>query len=338
MINVGIIGIGFIGSVHYHAWQKVRGAKVTAICETDPKRRSGDWRDIKGNFGPPGQKMDLSKVAQHATVGELLADQSVDLVDICLPNALHTPVTMQALQAGKHVLCEKPIATNLKDADKMVRAAERSGQQLMIAQVLPFFPEYHYAHRVIAEGKFGRMLGGHFKRVISDPTWIPDFYDPGTTGGPMLDLHVHDAHFIRLLCGMPSQVRSVGTMRGEVAERFSTQFIFEGNDAMVTALCGVIDQQGRPFTHAFEIYLEGATLQFDDGVPLTVFDAKGKSRQPKLPSGDPVDVFARELGDAAKAIRDDRPSKLLAGQLARDALLLCERETKAIKTGRAVKL
>jgi len=336
MINVGIVGIGFIGSVHYHAWQKVRGAKVTAICETDPKRRAGDWRGIKGNFGPPGQQMDLSGIGQYGDVDEMLADAKVDLVDICLPNALHTQVTLAALNAGKHVLCEKPIATTTGDANRMVRAAERAGRQLMIAHVLPFFPEYDFAQKAIAEGKFGRMLGGHFKRVISDPTWIPDFYDPTTTGGPMLDLHVHDAHFIRLVCGMPSQVRSVGTMRGDVAERFSTQFLFEGQDAMVTAMCGVIDQQGRPFTHAFEIYLERATLQFDEGVPLTVFDEKGKAKQPKLPSGDPVDVFARELTEATKAIRDDRPSPRLAGELARDALVLCEKETKAIKTGRAV--
>jgi predicted dehydrogenase len=338
MVNVGIVGIGFIGSVHYHAWQKVRGAKVTAICETDPKRRAGDWRGIKGNFGPPGRKMDLSGIGQYGDVDEMLADAKLDLVDVCLPNALHTPVTLAALKAGKHVLCEKPIATNMGDANRMVRAAERAGRQLMIAHVLPFFPEYDFAQKAIADGKYGRVLGGHFKRVISDPTWIPDFYDPHTTGGPMLDLHVHDAHFIRLVCGMPSQVRSVGTMRGEVAERFSTQFLFEGQDAMVTAMCGVIDQQGRPFTHAFEIYLEGATLQFDDGVPLTVFDAKGKAKQPKLASGDPVDVFARELTEATKAIRDNRPSPRLAGEMARDALLLCEKETKAIATGRAVKV
>ena len=336
MINVGIVGIGFIGSVHYHAWQKVRGAKVTAICETDPKRRAGDWRGIKGNFGPPGQQMDLSGIGQYGDVDEMLADTKVDLVDICLPNALHTQVTLAALNAGKHVLCEKPIATTTGDANRMVRAAERAGRQLMIAHVLPFFPEYDFAQKAIAEGKFGRMLGGHFKRVISDPTWIPDFYDPTTTGGPMLDLHVHDAHFIRLVCGMPRQVRSVGTMRGDVAERFSTQFLFEGQDAMVTAMCGVIDQQGRPFTHAFEIYLERATLQFDEGVPLTVFDKNGKAKQPKLPSGDPVDVLARELAEATKAIRDNRPSPRLAGELARDALALCEKETKAVKTGRAV--
>ena len=94
--------------------------------------------------------------------------------------------------------------------------------------------------------------GGHFKRIISDPDWLPDFYNPQKVGGPMLDLHVHDAHFIRLVCGMPRAVQSVGTMRGEVVERFSTQFLYDP-PRIVTATSGVIDQQGRPFTHGYEI-------------------------------------------------------------------------------------
>ena len=128
--------------------------------------------------------------------------------------------------------------------------------------MLPFFPEYHFAYETIQSGKYGRLLGGHFKRIISDPAWLPDFYNPQKVGGPMLDLHVHDAHFIRLVCGMPKAVQSVGTMRGEVVERFTTQFLYDP-PRMVTATSGVIDQQGRPFTHAYEIYLEKATLFFD---------------------------------------------------------------------------
>ena len=120
----------------------------------------------------------------------------------------------------------------------------------------------------------------------------------------MLDLHVHDAHFIRLVCGMPKAVQTVGTMRGEVVERFNTQFIYDP-PRMITATCGVIDQQGRPFTHAYEIYLEKATLFFDyaaiakvgDAVtPLTVLLNDGKVLRPKLGSGDPTDAFVAELG------------------------------------------
>ena len=338
MVNVGIVGLGFIGMIHYLAYQKVRGAKVRAICEKDPKRLAGDWRSIRGNFGPKGQKTDLAGVAQYPEVDELLADPRIDLIDVCLPNEWHADVTIRALKAGKHVLCEKPIATKTADAERMVRTARDCGKMLMIAHVLPFFPEYQFAYKAVTGGQYGKLKGGFFKRIISDPLWLPDFYNPDTTGGPMLDLHVHDAHFIRALCGMPERVQAIGSMRGEVAERFASQFDYGAGGPMMTATSGVIDQQGRPFTHAFEIYVERATLQFDMGVPLTVYDEKGKAKQPKLGSGDPVDAFVGELTEAARAVRTGEPSILLAGELARDALVLCRKQTQSLKQRKAVKV
>ena len=62
MTNIGITGLGFMGMIHYLAYERTRGAKVKAICETQPDRLAGDWRSIKGNFGPQGKKMDLNKM------------------------------------------------------------------------------------------------------------------------------------------------------------------------------------------------------------------------------------------------------------------------------------
>ena len=347
MINVGIAGIGFMGMIHYLAYQRLRGAKVYALCEQDAKRLSGDWRTVQGNFGPPGAKMDLSGVARYADFDQLLADPAVDVVDICLPTSLHPDMAVRALKAGKHVFCEKPIALKPADAKRMVDAAQKANRQLMIGHVMPFFPEYDFAYKTITSGKYGRLLGGHFKRIISDPPWLPRYYEPEVIGGPMLDLHVHDAHFIRLICGMPSAVQSVGRMRGEVVERFSTQFHFDDPEMIVTATSGVIPQQGRPFTHGYEIYLEEATLLFDFGIigkepvlsmPVTVLGPKGKVIRPKLGSGDPVDSFVAELGEMARAISSGTPSQFLGSDLARDAVTLCHKQSQSVMTGRLVKV
>jgi predicted dehydrogenase len=184
MPNVGIIGIGFMGMMHYLAYQKIRGVKVRALCEQDPKRLAGDWRSIKGNFGPPGEIMDLSGIAKYAEVDEMLADPSLDLIDVCLPPSLHADITIAALKAGKHVFCEKPIALKAADGRRMVEAAERCGKLLLIGHVLPFFPEFNFACKIIQSGKYGKIRGGHFTRMISDPAWLPDYFNPDKVGGP----------------------------------------------------------------------------------------------------------------------------------------------------------
>ncbi len=81
----------------------------------------------------------------------------------------------------------------------------------MVAQVLPYIGPYRYALEVATSGRLGKVKGGYFKRIISNPDWIPDFYESDRVGGPMVDLHVHDAHFIGLLLGKPRSVMaSVG--------------------------------------------------------------------------------------------------------------------------------
>jgi predicted dehydrogenase len=346
MTRVGIVGIGFMGMIHYLAYQRLRGAKVHAICEVDPVRRGGDWRTIKGNFGPAGEQMDLSGVAQYADLDAMLAEADLDLIDICLPTALHAPAAIQALAAGKHVLCEKPIALKPGDGIAMVDAACRANRLLMIGHVLPFNPEYRFAYEAIASGRYGRIKGGHFKRIISDPLWLPRFYDPAVIGGPMLDLHVHDAHFIRLTCGMPQTVQCVGSMRGEVVERFHAQFRFLDQDLVITAASGVIAQQGRPFTHGYEIYLEKATLLYDFAVlggepvlatPLTVLTQDGQVQRPELGSGDAITPFENELTEVVNAVQSNVPSPLLAGALARDAVVICQKETEAVVTGQTIR-
>jgi predicted dehydrogenase len=291
--------------------------------------------------------MDLRGVRTYRDLEELIADADVSLVDVCLPPALHASVAIQALQAGKHVFCEKPIALTAHDSGRMVAVAERSRRLLMIGHVLSFFPEYAWALRMIRRGKYGRLLGGHFRRVISDPLWLPDYYDPEKVGGPMLDLHVHDAQFIRLLFGMPRAVFTTGRMRGMVLEHFTTQFLFQDPQLAVTATSGVIRQQGRPFEHGFEIHLERATLAFDfaviDGaanvlLPLSVFEADGRVHHPVLGSADPMDAFRAELSEVTRAIRRGAAAEALCGQLARDAVILCHKQTQSAASGRVTKI
>ncbi|MEX2176123.1 MAG: Gfo/Idh/MocA family oxidoreductase [Pirellulaceae bacterium] len=348
MLRVGIAGIGFMGWIHYRAYRKARGIKVAAIATRDPKKLAGDWRGIQGNFGPPGEEVDLAGVKKYSDLAGMLGDPSVDLVDICLPPHSHCEAALAALRAGKHVFVEKPMALTVADCDKMVRAADKVGKQILVGHNLPLLPEYAFARQAIASGKYGKLLGGHFKRVISDPLWLKDFFNPAAVGGPLVDLHVHDAHFIRLLFGMPQGVTSQGRMRKDVVEYCVSQFQFADASLVVSSTSGVVNQQGRPFTHGFEIHLEKATLYFDLAVmaggklqitPLTLLDNKGKAEQPKMPAGDPMLLaFDAEAKEVARSIASGEPSPLLSGELARDAIAICHKQTQAVRCGKTVKI
>jgi predicted dehydrogenase len=343
MIKVGIAGIGFMGWIHWLAYRRSQGVRVAAIATRDPKRRSGDWRGIQGNFGPPGEQVDLSGIRTYERLEAMLEDPEVDLVDLCLPPHLHVEATLRALAAGKHVFCEKPLALTAADCDRMVEAARKAGRQLFAGHVLPFFPEYREARRIIDGGEAGKLLGGSFQRVISDPAWLKDFWDPALVGGPLLDLSVHDSHLIRMLFGMPISVESRGRLRGKVVEYCQTFLRFPDASQVVSVTSGVIRQQGRAFTHGFEIHLEKATLQYEfaviDGkprliLPLTVYDERGGARVPEVGDGDPLRAFEGEIAEIVRSLESGRPSPILSGALARDAVVLCHRQAESVLAGR----
>jgi predicted dehydrogenase len=230
----------------------------------------------------------------------------------------------------------------------MVKAEHDTKRLLMIGHVLPFFPEYEYIRRMAGQGTYGRLWGGSFKRIIADPIRVSEYFDPASYGGPLIDLHIHDTHFIRLLCGMPRRVYSRGRMRGDVVEFAATDFLFEGEHSpLITATGGVICQQGRPFNQAFEVYFEDATVLYDyftldDGasgfLPLTVLTRDGRIIRPASSSEGPLDAFIAELSEAARTVENSSPSLLLDGTTARDALLLCYRETESVRSGEIVEI
>lgn len=337
MIRIGIAGIGFMGMIHYLAARSLRAGAVTALCSRDRKKLAGDWRGIHGNFGPPGTQMDLGSVKRYESYTDLLADGDIDLIDICTPTYLHPEMARQALRAGKHVLIEKPIALELGDADGLVAEARKAGKLLMVAHVLPFIAEFAFAADAIRTGTRGRLLGAHFKRVIARPDWSADFGDASKTGGPAIDLHIHDTHFIGLVAGVPAHVFSAGiTQRDGGVEYLTTQYLYGPGGPAVSCSSGAVAQQGRPFVHGFEIYLEKATLAFESGaLPLTVYTTEGK-QVPQLPGGDELSAFSAELQAAVDGVAAGKEPDLLSGTLARSALVLCHKECESVRTGQAV--
>jgi predicted dehydrogenase len=340
-VGIGIVGIGFMGMIHYLAAAKAAGARVVALCSRDPKKLAGDWTSIQGNFGPRGTQMDLTGVALHRDFDALLADPRVDMVDLCVPNDAHGRMAVQALAAGKHVLVEKPIALEIPEADQMVAAATAAGKLLMVGHVLPFFPEFAFGLEAVQSGRYGPLRAAHLMRVISRPDWSSEIADTSRSGGPAIDLHIHDTHFIGLLCGVPRAVHSRGVVDNGAVVHLTTQYLYDTPNLAVSSISGAMSQAGRPFAHGFELYFDRATIAYEFAnlggqghvaMPLSVILPDGTVTQPQLGSGDPVDSFTQEISLAAEAIASGREPDRLSGKLARQALSLCLAEIESVKT------
>lgn len=345
MVGIGIVGIGFMGMIHYLAARKLGHASVVALCSRDPAKLAGDWTSIRGNFGPRGTQMDLTGVAGYREIGALLDDPSVDLVDLCVPNDEHAKLAVRALEAGKHVLVEKPIALTTADADAMLAASRASGRLLMVAHVLPFFPEFAFAAETVRSGRYGALRAAHLSRVIAKPDWSAGMADADRSGGPAIDLHIHDTHYVGLVCGVPRAVHSRGVVERNAVVHLTTQYLYDDPNLAVSAVSGALSQAGRPFTHGFELYLEGATLAFEFATlageghvatPLSLILPDGRVERPALGPADPIDAFAAELAVAAEGVATGTEPPALSGELARRALMLCHAEIDSVRSGRTV--
>lgn len=358
MVRIGIVGIGFMGWTHFAAstrihesgkpgGSKLMGGAVTAICTRSPEKLAGNWTSIQGNFGPPGPKLDLSKISAYDNVADLLADPDIDLIDICLPNDQHEAVAVAALKAGKHVLVEKPISTDLKSAERMVAAAKKAGKLLMVAQVLPFFPEFQFAAECVQSKKYGKLLAAHFRRVITPPKWSDDMANFRKLGGWGIDLHIHDNHFISLIGGTPTHVYSRGLLEDGLVNHVHTQYVFADAGPTISSVSGGIAAEGLAFAHGYEMYFEKATLLLAAGTiggewcvdrPLTLIQGSRISFPKLKGGGEWCSAFTAELQAAVDAVKTGRTPRLLSGELARDALKVCFAEAKSIASGKPVKV
>lgn len=128
MVRIGLLGCGFIGKVHAKAYAQIPDAKVVAVVDRD----SGRAKEVAEELG--------AEVVP--VVDDLLSRQDIDMVDVCLPTYLHADHVIAAARAGKHVLCEKPMALSLEQADAMIEATEQAGVAFMVGHTLRFWPEY----------------------------------------------------------------------------------------------------------------------------------------------------------------------------------------------------
>lgn len=177
--KVAILGAGFITDIHMESYHRfVPDAEVVAVYA----RKQEKARAFAEKYGITNHYADLDAV---------INESGCEVVDICLPNYLHAEATIRAARAGKHVIIEKPLATTLEDADKMIKACSDAGVKLMYAEELCFAPKYERVRTMVGEGAVGDiyMLKQGEKHSGPHSDW---FYDIDLAGGGVLmDMGCH---------------------------------------------------------------------------------------------------------------------------------------------------
>jgi len=334
-INVGIVGLGFMGKCHFDTLQAMRGVKVAAICDVDPKKRAGDWSSIMGNIDT-GKNAAVGEYTPYEDFDELLANDKIDTIDITLPTYLHADYAIRALKANKNVICEKPLARTSAEAKKIVTAAGKSTGRLFVAQCIRYWPAYAKAAEIIRKKKYGRVLTACFRRFSPTPLWSWENWlqDDAKSGLCALDLHVHDADFILYAMGAPQSVRAVagGFEQGRIDHIHAT-YNYGDDGPMVTAEGAWEHASGFPFSMTFSIDFEKGTLAMAADTSLMYYPRKCK---PRKVATDSKSGYQLELADFIRCIRTGCDSKIVTPESAAQSVKLVELEVKAARSGRNV--
>ena len=228
-IRVGIIGAGAIGKFHVDSYGELPDVEVVAIAEKGTKRAK--------------ERAEVLGVERcYGDYRKLLALDEIDAVDVCTPNYLHCPMTLDAFKAGKHVICEKPMAMNAAEARRMVAAGKRAKKTLMMAFCQRFGTAGQAAKKLMETGEVGKVY--HIRLEYVRRRGIPGLGGWFTSrtqagGGPMLDVGVHFLDLAMWLTGFPKPLTATASSHRIFGHR---------KDYTYLGMWGTTPKPGGPFT------------------------------------------------------------------------------------------
>jgi predicted dehydrogenase len=339
MIRLGLVGLGFIGQQHFGVHAELPGVEVVAVADSRPERVAAQVPSVGGNLGE-AQNLDLSAQARYTSLGEMLAAEQLEAVDLCVPTFRHAELAVQALEAGVHVICEKPMALTVAECDRMLAAAQASGRLLCVAQCIRFWPAYEVLAEMVHSGQLGRLVSAKFWRLSSRPTWSEGGWlmDNARSGGALLDLHVHDADFILSLFGMPPAVMSRAAnsfSAGDPVDHVLTEYLYPG--FVCTAEGSFAMPPSFPFNMAFTVAGERGLLSFSLGQDpnLLFYPTEG---EPQAPGASAETGYLREMRYFLGCLEAGKAPERVPPESAREAVRLVAAEAESARTGAPVTL
>jgi len=327
-----------MGGTHLAAFEAARAdgfdCEVVAVCDRDAARRAG-LAEASGNLATGAQAprlFDPAAVRTFADPLDLLADPDVDLVSVCTPTDTHVDLAIRALEAGKHVLVEKPVALASREVARLADASRRlPGQICMPAMCMRFWPGWDWLAERIFGGGFGPVRSATFQRIGTAPHWGADFYgDPSRSGGALFDLHVHDVDFLRWCFGDPIEVTAGGSL-----QHVASLYRFDGGPEIVVAEAGWDAAPGLPFRMRFTVHFAEATAEFDLARPFPLLLCRdGSCNAVPLPAETGYDGEIRAL--LGQILGSEAAPPLPGLDEAWGVTRVLEAERESLETGRPV--
>lgn len=326
-LRVGVVGTGFIGETHVAAWA---AEGIRALVHDVDAGRAAALADRHG-----------ARVAE--SLDELFG--AVDIVDVCTPTHLHAEVAIAAARAGRHVICEKPMARTLVDAEAMLAAARDAGVRLFVAHVVRFFPEYVAARAAVTDGAIGepavlRLTRASFRPRQPAGHW---FFDHARSGGIILDLMVHDLDYARWVAGdvVAVHCRSASVAQPDAGVDHAVAILTHRSGAIshVSASWGYAPPT---FVTAFEIagshgVIEHSSTATSPVTPSLLAGAADGGLTAMADTGLAGDPFRLELAEFARAIRDGTEARIGPTD-GLEALRIALAADESARTGAVVRL
>ena len=328
-VRVAVIGMGFMGRTHLASFSRIPNCRLEAVVDRDPGRLTGK-PSSSGNIDTTDDAFifDPSEVPVFQTVESMLAGCEFDLGVVTTPTPTHVEIALKLVEAGRHVLVEKPVSLDLESIATLDRAARDHAVIAMPAHCMRFWPAWAWMHDRIRDRAFGGVRRATFKRTGAKPNWNPDFYgDPTRSGGAIVDLHIHDTDFVVHSFGPPVAVTSIGS-------RSNVRTIYHYEQGpQVEAVGAWLDAPDAAFTMEAEIECEAGTISFALGrtpeIEVRTSDGGIIGHPEASDGGTGYDVQARAIIDAIVRGAGDPPVTLSDATRAGTVL---EREIESLES------
>lgn len=310
--KVGVLGAGGMGREHADAWRGL-GVPVTIYSRSESARR-----ELAGQTGAVAAE----------SLEALLSD--VDIVDICTPTDTHAELARAAAAAGRHVICEKPLARTAAEAVDVIDTCARAGVQLHVGHVARYFPEYAATKAALDAGEIGKPAVLRLSRSVNWPlqggSW---FHDAQRSGGMLVDLLIHDYDFARWIAGEVQRVfaRTVTRDGGGYARSYA---ILTHTGGAITHVQGELSLPGNAFRSTLEVAGDAGLVHYDS--------ADDRSFRSTTPLRDlPLQPFADQLAEFLAAI-DGGPPPRVSPADALAALRIALAAEESGRTGQVVEV